>query len=115
MQTGSLINYIYDRTESAPPIVGMGATVLGWTDRTPATVIEVSASGKRVVLQDDDFRRTDTNGMSDAQSYEYERNPRGRKRVFTLRKNGRWVAQGQPMTGSAALIGKRERYYDFSF
>lgn len=42
-QTGSLVNRLYSRaTIGQPkPKVGMGATVLGWTDRTACTITKV--------------------------------------------------------------------------
>lgn len=116
MQTGSLVNLITGNSKNPNPTVGMGATVLMWTDRSPATVVEVSKSGKSVTIQSDNYRRTDTNGMSECQDYEYTPNPNGSKRVFTLRKNGRWVAEGSTMNAGERLsLGHRDRYYDFSF
>lgn len=116
MQTGSLVNLICGNSKNPTPTVGMGATILMWSDRSPATVVEVSKSGKSVTVQSDDYRRTDSNGMSECQSYEYIINPNGSKRTFTLRKNGRWVAEGSSMSsGERLALGYKERYYDFSF
>jgi hypothetical protein len=54
--------------------------------------------------------------MSDSQSYRYEPNPEASKRVYTLRKNGRWVAEFDNMRNGTCLgIGFREEYYDYSF
>mgnify|MGYP001576962564 CR=1 FL=1 len=36
-QTGSLINHLMSGSKGAEPEVGMGATILGWSDRHPAT------------------------------------------------------------------------------
>lgn len=114
--TGSLVNYLQGGPTKETPKVGMGATVLMWTDRTPATIIEVSPSGKTLKAQEDDAKRVDSNGMSDAQQYEYTPNPEGYTTTFTLRKNGSWVRQGESMnTGQRLRIGSREKYYDFSF
>ncbi len=122
-QTGSLVNHVYSRFAVPTPEVGMPATILGWTDRHPATVVEVFTKGKSsyVVLQQDSYKRIDNNGMSDAQEYEYSRNPQGQKRTFRisatggleavhLNDNGRYVK-----SDGGAVIGVRERYYDFSF
>ena len=98
------------------PEVGMAATILGWTDRYPATVFAVSPSGNRVTVQEDSYTRIDDNGMSECQEYEYERNPNGRKLFFSKRKNGRFVEIGQQMgSGFRLCLGQRQRYYDFSF
>lgn len=115
-QTGSLINHLMSGGKNKIPKVGDGATILGWTDRYPATVIEVSADGKRIVIQEDNAKRIDNNGMSESQQYEYSRNPNATKVVYTLRKDGRYVQLGRPMKGGGNLaIGYRDKYYDFSF
>ncbi len=115
MNFGSLQNLMMSNT-TAQPAVGDAATIIQWTDRQPATVVAVSASGKTVHVQWDKARRVDNYGMSDCQVYEYERNPEGCIDVFTLRKNGRWVAKGSALhSGQGLLIGRREKYHDFSF
>lgn len=112
--TGSLVNSIMSESPVVPE-VGMGVTILSWTDRNPATIIEVKTA-KMIVIQDDDYVRTDKNGMSEDQTYEFSRNPNGPKRTYTLRKNGRWVKKGESMrNGQSISIGKRDRYYDYTF
>jgi hypothetical protein len=116
MTTGSFINNLYQDAINTPtPEVGMGATMLSWTDRKAATIIEVSKSGKRITIQPDKSTRTDSNGMSESQSYTYEPNPKAYAIEYSLRKNGRWVRVGDSMTGSSLLVGHREEYYDYSF
>ena len=113
-----MINQILSAPKlNAPtPTVGMGATVCMFSDRHAMTIIEVSASGKRVVVQEDTATRTDTNGMSDSQQYSYVPNPEGSTQTFTLRKNGRWVRESETMRGGTCLaIGYRQKYHDFSF
>jgi hypothetical protein len=127
-ETGSLINHLQSvATRGQPtPAVGMGATVLGWTDRHAATIIDVFNVGKTqyVTVQYDDSRRTDTNGMSESQTYEYTPNPYGIKETYrfsgqtgqwqAVRKNtetGRW----KKTSGYGLRIGVREKYHDFSF
>lgn len=113
--TGSLINYLYSGMTDDKPVVGMGATILGWTDRYPATIVEV-VNDKTIVIQEDHAERIDKNGMSESQEYIYSPNTNAVKRTYTLRKNGAWVIQGDSMkNGSRLLIGEREKYYDFSF
>lgn len=47
MKYGSLINLLSDAgKQTIKPEVGMGITILSWTDRDAATIIEVSKSGK---------------------------------------------------------------------
>ena len=112
--TGSLINLVSGNATQAQPEVGMGATILGWTDRYAATIIEVLP--RQVTVQYDHATRSDTNGMSDAQAYEYTPNPHGRKETYTLRKNGRWVRKGESLKdGGRLAIGYRDHHHDFSF
>ena len=115
--TGSLINLLAANSNNPTvPVVGMGATIIGYTDRNPATVVEISKNGKTLTVQMDDAKRTDANGMSESQSYEFTSNPDGAKRVYTLRKNGQWIAQGDSIkNGGRIQLGHRSKYYDFSF
>jgi hypothetical protein len=116
MTTASLVNSIHARTVSPDPEVGMGATVLMWTDRKAATIIAVSPSGTRIKVREDLATRSDDNGMSDAQSYDYAPNPEGAVTEFSLRDNGRWIRKGEPMrSGQALLVGQRDHHFDFSF
>lgn len=110
---GSLQNLQYGNMDSPTPEVGMGATYIGYTDRHAYTVIEV-VNPKCIVVQQDTARRTDKNGMSDSQSWEFERNPNGRRVTLTLRKNGDWRETGT-RSGGTFLIGERMEYYDYSF
>lgn len=113
--TGSLVNEMYGQARQPDPEVGMGCTVLMWTDRLAGTIVAVP-NRRTVHMQCDEVYRTDSHGMSDAQSYRYERNPNAQVRVYTLRKNGAWVRQGGKMRGGERLaIGMRQQYYDYSF
>lgn len=116
MRTGSLVNHLMGESTSPEPAVGLGATILYWSDRHPATVVEVSKSGKAITVQEDNAKRTDNNGLSESQEYEYSENPNGRKMVFSLRKNGAWVEKNSSMqNGVRLLLGSRNKYYDYSF
>ena len=135
------INDIMSRaTIGAPePEVGMGATQLMWSDRYPFTIIAVSKNKNQIIVQRDDCKRTDTNGMSDSQSYEFTPNPQadtylvrrmpgGEWRVVSLEvwdERGRAYPRNEAVlalldkrkgraTGSIIAVGYRDRYYDFS-
>ena len=122
-QTNSVINSVYASTRGPEPVVGMGATLLSWTDRNPGTVVEVNHRKRFIVVQDDDYRRTDKNGLSESQAYEYTPNPNGHRRIFRKMKDGRWAEHVvNPDTkrlvkagGCGLLLGRREKYHDFSF
>ena len=81
-------------TTSNRPVVGDGVTIHGWSDRTPGTIIQVSASGHRIVVQEDNAIRLDNNGMSESQEYRYERDPNGPIHIVTRRKNGSYRVAG---------------------
>ena len=119
-QTGSLINHVLANAGPAPA-VGMAATLLSWTDRHPATVIEVTK--KYIVVQEDQWERIDRNAISEVQRYEYFRNENGNTYIFKRGKDGDWSeARWNPDTerlnkvdGYGLMLGRRERYYDVSF
>lgn len=106
-ETGSLINHLMARG-GAKAEVGMGATILSWTDRHPATIVKVTAS--QVHVQRDNYKRIDNNGMSECQEYEYTPNPNASVEVFRVTKKGL-----KNKSGNYLSIGEREKYYDFSF
>lgn len=118
---GSVQNMMYANAgidvESIKP--GMGATQLLWSDREPFTIVEIIRfkSGKNkglvkgVIVQRDDYVRTDSNGMSEMQEYTYSPNPEAPKITVTLRKDGKW----RSTSGGTFLIGRREKYSDPHF
>lgn len=114
-ETGSLINEIYSGMQSADVEIGMGATVLSFTDRHAATVVSISSNGRRIGIKYDKAIRTDDNGTSDSQSYRYEPGE-GPTLYFTKRKDGRFVKEGETLSGGQkVLVGTRDHYHDFSF
>lgn len=126
-ETNSLVNHVYSRMTKGQPAVtvGMGATILCWTDRHAATVIEVGATAGRTLLtvQEDIAARADKNGLSESQDYIYTPNPQGRRYTFRQAKNGSWeevhlnrdTKRYAKTEGPGLLIGRRDHYHDFSF
>lgn len=86
----------------------MPCTMVYYSDRHPATVVRV-VSKVTIDIQEDDAKRTDNNGMSESQTYEYKQNPNGVIHRARLTKRG-WRAKG-----TGVILGHREMYYDFSF
>ncbi len=108
---GSLNNRIAEDVLSAVPAVGMGATILMYSDRHACTVIEVK-SPSRIVIQEDAATRADANGMSDSQSYTFAANPAGATHVVSKRSDGRWkIAK----SGTVVMMGERDHHYDYGF
>lgn len=114
---GSFVNQLMAEGQAVKvPEVGMGATILMYTDRHAATVVMVLKNGTQVIVQEDIATRVDKNGMSDAQAYEYQPNKDGPVHAFSLRRNGRWVKVGESAKNGMTLhLGHRQAYHDYSF
>lgn len=105
-------------TEFIRAEVGTGGTIYLFSDRVACTVISLPLGHRAswVEVQEDRAIRTDDNGMSDSQDYTYQPNPEGRKTRFTLRKNGLYIRQGDPMKNGILLkLGSRSHFHDFCF
>lgn len=112
---------------TSEPRVGLGATINYWTDRQAATIISVSNNGKTVKVQEDKttFNEAESNlkripGGFVAHTYgkqvwDCEPDPQGEIRDFSLRKNGKFVAVGEPMNGTSLTIGVRSHFHDYNF
>ena len=68
-----------------------------------------------VVVQADDYRRTDKNGISEMQTYEYTPNPDACKITVTKRKDGFWRKVGDSNGGGRFSFKARNAYQDPSF
>lgn len=116
---GSLFNMLMDGSKPLEPEVGMGCTILYWTDRSAATIMKVSDNKKHIWISMDRAIRVDKNGMSEDQSYIYETRNIDVPEAwveYTLRKNGRYYKKGDTMRSNPSLlIGVRREYYDYSF
>ena len=98
--------------------VGDGCTICYYTDRTPATIVEISEDEKTIKVQEDKAIRTDNNGMSDCQSYEYERDLNGSIHTFkrTRKSKNFYTDNGRyDDWGTWLCFGVRRKYYDYSF
>ena len=105
-ETGSLVNHMLSGSASEPSL-GMGATVLYWTDRKAGTIVRVTPH--TFTDQLDRVTRTDRNGMSEDQTYDCQPDPDGATYVFRRTKRG-WRS-----SGVGVLIGQRRHYHDYSF
>lgn len=110
------------------PTIGMGATEIWYSDRKAGTIIAVSKNGKRITWQQDKatlktgykpefvpggFSAICTNNHN--LDYDYELDPAGRIEIYSLRKNGYWIKQGDSPSGRRLSIGHRSEYYDYNF
>lgn len=108
---GSLQNRLMENVKPVTPVVGMGATILMYSDRHAATVTKVF-SPTTIVIQQDTATRTDKNGMSENQEYTYTPNTDAEEVFVTLRKDGRWKVK---KSQTVIKIGTRDSYHDYSF
>ena len=91
---------------------GDGATIHYGSDAYPYTITKVYKDLKHLEIQEDDYKRTDKNGMSENQEYDYIPNPNGKVYKLRLNKNNNWVTTPG---GERVYTGGRRRYYDYSF
>ena len=116
--TDSLNNWILSGNKRGP-VVGKGATELLWTDRYAYFVDQVSEDGKQCVLERAKAI-AEFAGMTDSQSYRYERDLKPNTIVLRFRYNSWWKQQydrDNNVVYSKINIsfGHMEEYYDFSF
>jgi hypothetical protein len=118
---GNLMNRIEETAAPLRPVVGMGATILMFSDRHAATITSVASTKegempKWITIQQDKAIRTDKNGMSESQEYRYEPNTAASVETYTYRRNGTYVVKGSGMRqGTIVRVGSRNEYHDFSF
>ncbi|MDC7784788.1 hypothetical protein PQJ75_00785 [Rhodoplanes sp. TEM] len=127
-ETSSLVNHLYSRMVVGQPTpeVGMGATVLSWTDRYAATIYEVEKSGRAVLVRvsRDTAKVVSGSAHDGSAEYAFTPNAQGTKATFRQRKDGTWeeVYWNRETRrwkrhdgGSGLLIGRCEEHRDPSF
>tara|TARA_R100001510_G_scaffold48859_1_gene46917 strand:+ start:466 stop:786 length:321 start_codon:yes stop_codon:yes gene_type:complete len=95
--------------------VGDGATIFVGSDRYAATVVEVSKTGHRVIVQRDSATLVGGNFFGTVQEHEFRRNPDGKKTTFTRRRDGGYREQGCHYNGARFLGAGRDQYRDPHF
>lgn len=91
---GSFLNNLLGNN-ATEPAVGMPCTILLYTDRRAYEVIAVAEDGKACTIRAMKAKRTDSNGLSEMQTYAFESNENGATHQLVWRKNrgsegGRW-------------------------
>ena len=118
-ETGSIFNSIYGENTRGP-VVGEGATVLHWTDRSAYFVDKVSADGKECVI----VRAKaipQFQGMTDSQYYTYERDKNASPVKLRFRYGSWFVKSFCPEENKTNYFkirisfGHMTEYYDYSF
>lgn len=102
------------KAELERPVVGKGVTYGIMSDCYAYTIIEVSANGKKIKIQADRSQRTDNNGQSESQTYDFTRNPSGEViELFYSSVQKCWKEAGQKGKGSGHYsIGYRAAHQD---
>jgi len=101
-----LVDALKAAIRRAPLEVGQGVSISYVTDEYPATVVKV-CSPSRVWVTVDDHE-----WIAEEKRYEYTRRPDGKRRAFSLRKNGRWVEAGRKIGQGCTLgIAAGRSYY----
>lgn len=115
-ETGSLVNHLYSRSGDPEPVIGMGATALHWTDREPYEIVGINRTKagaiKSLTLRALKATRTDSHGMSEAQSYSFESWPEQPTVEARLTRRGYMIGG---VKGTMVKIGHAAKYHDFSF
>jgi hypothetical protein len=101
--------------------VGDGVTIMFWSDRVPATVIEIDPKGKWIKIQRDKAVRSDDGGMSDIQYWDISRDENGHIDTFyktRYKKITLFTDTGHSTRGKYGCflnLKVRDKYYDYSF
>lgn len=126
-QTASVTNHILSRATIGQPApeVGMGATLLHWTDRSAGTIIKVWTwrSATYIQVQEDKATRTDKNGYGGCQEYAFEPSILGNVHTYRQSEGGQWqpvrlnikTQRWVKTEGSGLRIGERDAYFDPCF
>lgn len=107
-ETGSLMNHLYSGVSVPTLQIGMGATILCWSDRHAGTVVKLTAN--QIHVQRDKCTRVDKNGMSESQEWCYAADPNSVVEIFRKTRKGY-----RNTAGNGLLLGTRAEYHDYAF
>jgi hypothetical protein len=140
-QTASLINHLQSRAVigQPEPTIGMGVTLLSWTDRNAGTIVAIEKDKQgRVMIHvtEDDSRVISGSSFDGSADYAYTPRPDGHRYTFRRNDDGMWQEVYQKVLdydddgnvakrstrwskvsggGKGLRIGERETYRDPSF
>jgi hypothetical protein len=122
-ETGSVINHLMSRSVIGEPTpdVGMGATILMWSDRHAGTITMIK--GDIIEVTEDDYKPISGSILNGDVKWEFTYNPNGRTSYFRKSKTGLWenvvfnkeTGRWKKSNGQGLIIGRREKYYDPHF
>ena len=113
---GSLQNRLQERSSSdIIPEVGMGATELCYSDRHAYEITKI-IDARHILVRRLDYKRTDTNGISEIQEYEFTSNSSFPEETLFKTHKGKWKQRiGSHGEGNVFLLGVKEEYRDPTF
>ena len=124
---GNLQNRMMEQMVTGQPKVevGMGATILAYSDRHAATIVEWDEKSRIAIVQLDKatLDNKDGKGIYGSQNYTFERDENGTKYTYRQSKEGYWhevyknakTGRWKKLDGKGLRIGDRDHYYDPSF
>ena len=86
---GGFVNQLYGNN-STEPKVGEGATVYMYSDRNAYQVTAVAEDGESCTIQRCNVKRTDNNGMSESQTYDYSELYTGKTELRWRPRKAKW-------------------------
>ena len=111
---GSLQNKLMAESKQPDTKVGMGITLLRWSDRHAYRIVKVAEVNKAITIQRYKAVRTDNSGMSETQTYDFKGLLDQKKEL--VRKGDQWYEKTvQGLSRISLLIGVALEYYDYSF
>jgi hypothetical protein len=99
-------------TTSNEPEIGMGATIVMWSDRLACTIVQITHGGKRIVIQRDTISWIPNPSAPSSPIFQYSPNPQGGIYHATKRKDGSYRLTRKT---TMVWIGTRQEYYDRDF
>lgn len=100
-------------SDKITPVVGMGTTIVMFSDRFPAQVVRVSKSGKTCWIREVLSKIVSGSEQDGSATYEYgDVDPSSTEIKVYKSKAGSWRVSG---SGRTVWLGKQRRYYDPHF
>ncbi len=93
-------------------VIGLGVTLGVGSDCYPYTLVDFNAKGTVISVSADKYKRTDSNGLSESQEYEYTTDPNAP--VEKLRWSNKFKCY-RTAGGSRYHVGHRRAYQNPSF
>jgi hypothetical protein len=117
-------NIMHAAVNGAPaPTVGMGVTILMWTDRRVGTIVEVVSDSEVIFTEDDTVADKTKDCPMGHQNWINTPKPDGFRQTAKKGKDGKWYIPHRTPTGRMSVnkscqpvaVGFKHYYHDWSF